>query len=362
VPLIVSIPERFRTLRPADCVPGGRSDRLVSFVDFAPTMLSLAGIEPPDWMQGHAFLGRHAAQPQPFVFGFRGRMDERLDLARSVTDGRFVYVRNYMPHKIPGQHLAYMFETPTTQVWKRLHDEGKLNAAQDIFWQPKPPEELYDLQSDPDEVRNLAGSSENQKILATLRQAQQNLARAIRDVGFLPEGEIHARSAGSTPFDMGHDDRAYPFDRIFAAADLASGLAPKSAEALLPLLHDDDSAVRYWAATGLLMRGVDGVRTGRTALIAGLKDKSSYVRIACGEALSRFADNEDRSRGRAVLLELADWSRHDLFTVMAALNALDATPDLDEPLKQAIRQLPGKGPTPDPRYTNYVPRLLKDLN
>ncbi|MEJ7638041.1 MAG: sulfatase-like hydrolase/transferase, partial [Singulisphaera sp.] len=142
VPLVVSIPAKWRHLAPEGYTPGGRSDRLVSFVDFAPTVLSLAGLRPPAWMQGHAFLGTFAAPPQPMLFGFRGRMDERYDLVRTATDGRYVYVRNYMPHLIYGQHIDYMFQTPTTQVWKRLHDEGSLTPAQDAFWKPKPPEEL----------------------------------------------------------------------------------------------------------------------------------------------------------------------------------------------------------------------------
>ena len=97
VPLVVHIPEKYRDLRPADYVPGGTSNRLVSFVDFAPTLLSLAGVKPPGWMQGHAFLGKHTTAPQPFLYGFRGRMDERYDLVRSATDGRYVYVRQYLP-------------------------------------------------------------------------------------------------------------------------------------------------------------------------------------------------------------------------------------------------------------------------
>src|SRR2546430_17158814 len=107
VPLVVYIPEKFKDLRPSEYKSGGKSDRLVSFVDFAPTVLSLAGIQPPDWMQGRAFLGKFLEAPQPFVHGFRGRMDERDDLVRSVTDGRYVYIRNYMPHKIYGQHIDY---------------------------------------------------------------------------------------------------------------------------------------------------------------------------------------------------------------------------------------------------------------
>ncbi len=231
VPLVVFIPEKFRDLRPPDYRPGGKSDRLVSFVDFAPTALSLAGLEAPSWMQGHAFLGRFQTPPQPYLFGFRGRMDERIDLVRSATDGRFVYIRNYMPHKIYGQHVAYMFETPTTRVWKSLHDEGKLNPTQDSFWQTKPPEELYDLDVDRDEVHNLVALPEHQATLEKLRRAQRELAVRVRDVGFLPEGEIHARSRGSTPYDMGHDENRYPLERVIETAELASMLRPDAVPA-----------------------------------------------------------------------------------------------------------------------------------
>lgn len=134
VPLIVYIPERFRRLAPPDYRPGAASTRLVSFMDLAPTVLSLAGIEPPSWMQGRAAMGPFAAPAPQYLFGLRGRMDERYDLVRSVTDGRYVYVRNFMPHRIYGQFLAYMFETPTTRVWRRWYDEGRLSAPQRAFW------------------------------------------------------------------------------------------------------------------------------------------------------------------------------------------------------------------------------------
>src|SRR5207253_1334376 len=120
--------------------------------------------------------------------------------------------------------VAYMFETPTTRVWQRLHAEGRLTPAQDAFWRPRSPEELYDLKTDPDEVRNLAGAAGHQADLQKLRQAQQDLAARIRDVGFLPEGELLSRSQGSPPYDMGHEDTRYPFRRVFAAAEMASRL------------------------------------------------------------------------------------------------------------------------------------------
>ncbi|HTM48557.1 MAG TPA: sulfatase, partial [Bryobacteraceae bacterium] len=153
VPMIIHVPEKWRRLAPKEYKPGGISDQPVAFVDLAPTVLSLAGIEPPRYMQGSAFAGARAGAPRQYNFGFRGRMDERYDMVRSVRDGRYVYIRNYMPHKIYGQHIDYMFQTPTTSVWKKLYDEGKLQPPKTYFWETKPPEELYDLENDPDEVR-----------------------------------------------------------------------------------------------------------------------------------------------------------------------------------------------------------------
>ena len=130
VPLIIYVPEKFRHLAPEEYAPGGKTDRLAGFVDLAPTVLSVADIAPPEYMQGRAFMGRYEMQPREYIYGFRGRMDERYDMVRSVRDERYVYVRNYMPHLPCGQFVEYMFRTPTTRVWKQIHDAGKLTAAQ----------------------------------------------------------------------------------------------------------------------------------------------------------------------------------------------------------------------------------------
>jgi uncharacterized sulfatase len=360
VPLVIYIPAKFRDLRPADSEQH-RSDRLVSFVDFAPTVLSLAGIEPPHWMQGHAFLGPHAAPPQPYVYGFRGRMDERYDMVRSVTDGRYVYVRNYMPHKIYGQHVSYMFQTPTTQVWQRLHREGKLTAAQEIFWNTKPPEEFYDLIADRDEVHNLADSSEHAELLARFRQAQREWVLSVREVGFLPEGEIHVRSAGTTPYDMGHDAAKYPLEKILEMAELASALKSEAIEKLKAGLQDDDSAARYWAALGLLMRGRSGVESVHEVLVRALDDSSPYVQVVAAEALAAFGGTPNLDRALTLLSQRADWQRNNVFVAMAALNAIGALESRAEPLSNQVLSLTDKGAAPHARYSEYVPRLLQAL-
>jgi len=362
-PLVVFFPEKWRSLAPPEYKPGGASDRLVSFVDFAPTVLSLAGVQPPEWMQGHAFAGKFTAPLQPFIYGFRGRMDEREELTRSVTDGRFVYLRNYRTDLPWGQHIDYMFQTPTTRVWKELFDAGKLNEAQSAFWKPKPPEELYDLQSDPDEVRNLADAPEHAAIKAKLREAQQALARKIRDVGFLPEGERLERAKERPLYDFGHDESSYPFDRVFAAAELATSPAPDAAAGLKKALADSDSGVRYWGAAGLRMHGAAAVKAALPELRGLLKDSSRQVQIAAARALGQYGNEADSSAALAVLAELAPWGPNDVFVSMAALNALDS---LDRgrvaaAIGQALPNWAKTGPMPDRRYSSYVPRLLEDL-
>jgi uncharacterized sulfatase len=361
VPFIAHFPAKFRHCAPKEYAPGGTTNRLVSFVDFAPTLLSLVNVKPPDTMQGHAFMGKYEAPPQPYLFGFRGRMDERYDLVRSARDQRYVYVRNFMPHRIYGQHVAYMFETPTTRVWKRLYDEGKLKSPQTLFWQTKPSEELYDLQTDPDEVKNLAPSPLHQDVLKRMRRALQEHLLTVRDVGFLPEDEIHTRSQGSTPYTMGHDPRRYPLERILPAAELATSPLAGATPQLRRWLQDEDSAVRYWAAMGLLIRGASAIRSARDDLRTALSDPSPSVRVIAAEALGKFGDADDANKALSLLLELASPDKNSLFVSVLALNALDELDQKAAPVLSAIQALNGVPRPNTPRMNDYVPRLLEKI-
>ncbi|MCW5982642.1 MAG: sulfatase-like hydrolase/transferase [Bryobacteraceae bacterium] len=359
VPLIVYAPERYRSLVGADWQAGGRTGRLVGFVDLAPTVLSLAGIEPPAHMQGKAFLGPRAQPEATYVFGFRGRMDERYDLVRSARDKRYVYIRNYMPHKIYGQYVSYMFETPTTRAWKRLYDEGKLKPPQTLFWETKPPEELYDLESDPDEVKNLAESPESLEIVQRFRQALLGWAMATRDIGLQPEGEIHSRSRGSTPYEVGHDSRRYPLERVLGAAQLASSLKPDATVQLKTMLGDSDSAIRYWGAMGILMRGAAIAPETREEMERALSDASPYVRIVAAETLGRYHDAAEKVI--PALVELANAEKHGVYASIAALNALEALGGKAKSALPAIKALPLKDAAAPERAQGYIQRLVEKI-
>ncbi len=365
VPLIVYFPEKWKHLAPKDYQVGGRSGRLVGFIDLAPTLLSIAGIKAPPEFQGHAFAGKHQAKPQPFSFGFRGRMDERYDMVRSVLDGRYLYIRNYMPHKIYGQYIQYMFQTPTTQVWHDLYHAGKLNAAQSHFWETKPAEELYDLENDPDEVHNLAGDPKQSMVLRRMRKAQEDWAVRIRDLGYLPEGEIHARAGGEAPYDMGHDPKKYPLETIMHAAGLATSMDSVHNAELIQLLTHEDSAVRYWAAIGFVMRGEKAVTAAAKPLRKALKDASPYVKIAAAEALGRYGNAQDIKKALAVLLPAAHAEHNNVFVSMAAMNALDSMDDRAASAVEKIKLLPTAHPDNPARMGAYLgnlkTKMLADL-
>ncbi len=357
VPLIVHLPKKWAHLASPDFEVGGSSDRRVGFVDLAPTLLSLAGQKPPAHLQGHAFLGKHQAPPQEYGYGFRGRMDERYDMVRSVVGKRYIYIRNYMPHKLYGQHVGYMFVTTTTQVWKRLFDEGKLNEAQSHFWKVKPPEELYDLENDPDEVNNLINSKNHAQILKKMRQAHLDHIKKIIDVGFLPEGEIHERSQGSTPYEMARTEK-YPFQRIMIAADLASGLSSWATKPLIGYLKDKDSAIRYWGAMGLLMRAEQGVSAAGKQLEDALDDNSIYVRVVAAEALGKYGSKKQVKKAVKTLGEIVDPVKNGCFPSMLAMNAIDHLDDKSKPLLSQIKSMPRTPEGVDKRYQGYVGRLV----
>lgn len=362
VPLVVYFPAKWRHLAPAGYAPGAASDRLVSFVDFAPTVLSLAGVAPPAWLPGRAFAGPFAAEPPALLFGFRGRMDERTDLVRSATDGRFVYVRNFMPHLSQGQHVAYQFQTPTTAIWRRLFDEGKLSPAQSIFWQtPRAPEELYDLQSDPDEVRNLAAAPEQRARLEHFRAALRTHLLETRDLGFLPEAEMQARAGGRAPRAALSGDEAYPLARLLDAADLATRGAPADLSRLQADLADPDSGLRYWAAMGARLRGTSAVTAMQAELRGVLSDPSASVRIAAADALARFGDDAARARALEVLRDAADPTATSAYAAIAALNAIEALGPRAASIRAAVRSQPDHDPRAPGRADGYVQRLRQDL-
>ena len=344
VPLIVRFPERYRHLSPLKA--GRRTDRLVSFVDFAPTVLSLAGLSIPGYMQGRAFLGARTGQPREYVFGASSRVDEAYELSRCVRDKRYKYVRNYMPHLPYIQPSEYPDRAEIMQELRRAVAEEKLSSVQKLHWAPaKPIEELYDTLADPHEIDNLADSAQLRKILGRLRKVHLQWMVETKDVGLLSEAEMHIRAEGSTPYEMARQISKYPQRRILAAADLV-GRGPNNIPKLIRLLSDSDSAVRYWAVVALSVLG-SGAPPVIEALTERLADSSPNARFAAAGALCKLGLCED---ALGVLAEGMEDEREE--TVLYAAREIQSIGNKARPIVRQIREAQGRYKNPDGTYKN----------
>lgn len=186
VPLIVRFPDGREA--------GSVNDELVSFVDFAPTVLRLAGLAIPAHMEGQAFLGAGRPAPREYVFACRDRMDPAPERIRAVRDRRFKYVRNYRPELPYLGYIPYRDRAAIMQEIHRLDAAGELGADSWQLWSPKKPlEELYDTREDPHEIHNLAADPRHLEKLAELRGAHARWLERHGDLGEIPETELIRR-------------------------------------------------------------------------------------------------------------------------------------------------------------------------
>lgn len=172
---------------------GGTVDnRLLSSVDFVPTVLSLAGVAVPPHLQGHNFLGKEGLRfARPYVFAARDRMDELYDRVRAARDARYRYIRHYMPEQPSYQDLTYRKSVPMMQELLTLKEQGELDKNQAAwFAAPKSPEELYDVENDPYELHNLANDPNYVDKLKELRHAMDKWLEDVGDMSSIPEQQM----------------------------------------------------------------------------------------------------------------------------------------------------------------------------
>jgi N-sulfoglucosamine sulfohydrolase len=184
LPLIIRFPDQYRA--------GEIDEQLISFVDFKSTILSLAGIEPPDYVDGRAFAGEYATTAaRNYVHGAADRFDSKYDMIRAVRDDRFKYLRNFNPEKPYYLPLPYREQMPAMQELLRLRDAGELSPAQaQWFRTSKEQEELFDVINDPYELNNIAADPVYTGKLAELRKEMDSWMSFIDDKGLMPEVEL----------------------------------------------------------------------------------------------------------------------------------------------------------------------------
>ena len=288
VPLLIRFPDKYQHLAP--CEPGETTDRLVSFEDFGPTVLSLAGISGlPDFMRGKPFLGSLAGEPRAYVYGHRDRVDEIMDCARSIRSKRYLYIRNFMPHLGYHQPSAWVDQGEVKDDFYALAaDSGSASAAQWQFLGPtRPREELYDCESDPMNLNNLAESPEHRATVNLFRSRLRRELIASSDLGFVPEIELWKQAAGTTPRGAAAA-RRFDVSRLMDAAELVGG---DDFEAIEIALADQDPCVRYWAAVACSASA--SLPSGLANRLRELfSDPSEAVRIEAAGAIAQHLGDQ----------------------------------------------------------------------
>lgn len=303
VPLITRFPAKYQHLAPAP--PGTVIDGLVTLMDLGPSALALAGVDPPESMHGRPVLSGDDGNVdyRDYVYAMRDRLDTRSEMVRTVRDGRYRYQRNFFPQLPFKPFEDFEFDAVVVKEWVDLARQGKLRGPQELLaFRFKPLEELYDSESDPHMVRNVAADPDYADVLHRMRGKLGEWMLDTRDLGLLDETEMLERAKGQASlWDLGQSLENY--ERILETANLQLG-GQAAVPELIARSEDPDPAVRFWAVLGLAVAWRSGGRavaaSVEPALEAALRDQSVGVRMTAAEG---FFDLGQYEKGLPVLIE-----------------------------------------------------------
>ena len=246
VAFVAWFPPMYRHLSPWGS--GVVTDELVSFDDFAPTVLKLCGVKTPQYMKGNVFAGVDKVSHKKYVFPALDRTDESSELSRSVSDGRYLYTRVFMPFQPFVRWNMYYDVSDLQKQIRADYKAGLLNEVQRKMLEPRESEYLFDLKNDQWETKNLIHDKNLNEKAKELRNALVNELIQVRDAHFIPEFSFITEE--KMPIQLAADTKEYPISKIVNTAMLI-GNGKKILKKQLSLMTDQNKYIRYWAAVGL---------------------------------------------------------------------------------------------------------------
>lgn len=338
VPLVIWFPTIYRNLSPWGVQTV--SSELISFEDLAPTLVSLAGVTPPKHMKGRILLGNQRSPKATTIELSSDRSDNGIDMVRSITDGRFIYSRNYLPFMPELRYVNYMEISEIMQIIRNDLSAGNLNALQKGLFEPRPAEFLFDVSHDPWETNNLSKNLAYQSILASMRNDLDKRVLESRDVMFLPESTM--KQLKETPYEFRMDSEQYPLEEIYEAAKLSGFAGNDVALKQVKLLSHAQAVVRYWAIVGLRSQPRKIQQKHLEIVKTAMKDNYAPVKIT---AAAIVHDCDSSSLGaRKMLNEYAQGKNADL--ALLTLNYLLYSNNR-KPFIDTIKALNGSSNTPE---------------
>lgn len=351
VPIIVRVPEQFRINRQGQA--NTADDQLVNSIDLGPTTLNLAGVKIPKHMHGQAFLGRRLPAKRKYIFGARDRIDEIFDMVRSVRDERYRYVRNFMPFVPYLPYLSYAEKCNTMKEMRRLYAKGELNDVQ-AQWMAdrRPAEELYDLENDPWETKNLAGDAKYAGIKKHLAKVLSDWMIETRDAGLIPEAARRAlaKELGSEYAILNSKGGKERTKKLLQLAIIASEPDAADREILYKALASDDAAARYWAVTATSQLSP---RSDAEKLRAAADDDDLSVSVAAAKGLGLAGYTKEAAE--VLEKKLMDFDGPEI-ELHFALDALDRIGDDAKIAIGTVKKLNKARPK-----TKYINRIAKRL-
>ncbi|WP_375583294.1 sulfatase-like hydrolase/transferase [Cyclobacterium xiamenense] len=302
VPFILHVPDKYKHL--TSNLSGRVTDHKVGFVDFAPTVIRLAGAEVPDAMEGKSFLGE-TAEEKEFIFGYRDRADDCYEVSRSVFDGRYLYVRHFMP-QLPYYQNALIFNKGGSyEEINRLRALGQLPDPVLQFFAPKPVELLYDLENDPLEQTNLIDHPEVADRVSRLRDELDAWMIRYRDTGLISEGIMmaQAKAAGKSVYEIARDYSSEQFRAILEVAQWVGQVEDPAV--LVPYFDAVEPAQRFWSLVALdaYSGEIESVLPGVRRL---MDDDMPAVRTKAAEILAKRKNDPQAFAVLEQMLKLED--------------------------------------------------------
>ncbi len=285
VPLVVRIPDKWRHL--VDAPRGSRVAGFVSFIDFGPTLLHLAGVPVSDALDGRPFLGAGVAMTEvnqrDETWGYADRFDEKYDLVRSLRKGKFKYLRSYQPFNVDALHNNYRYNMLAYREWRDLYRAGELNPTQSQFFERRTAEALFDVESDPHEIHNLATDPAYATILSDLRSRLTKHVKSLPDLSFYPESHL-VEAAFDHPVAFGQSHR----EEIARLVDIANlSLLPfdEARTRIAQALAAEDRWQRYWGLIACSSHGSAALAMVETIEALAASDPERLVRVRAAEFL-----------------------------------------------------------------------------
>jgi arylsulfatase A-like enzyme len=332
VPFIIWFPEMYKHLSPWGKA-GIVSDELIDFTDLAPTIISLAEGNIPKHLEGRPVLGKNRKMPVEQLFLSSDRSDNGIDMVRTVTDGRFVYSRNFLPFINEAHYIRYMEIGEIKQQMRQDLAENKLNPLQKSLFEPRPAEFLFDIENDLWETSNLAENPEYEPVLDKMRKLMKQEILESRDVMFLPEYEIAGLSEKTAAYEFRLGKEKYPLEAIYEVASLAGFRGKEVAAKQIEFLKSPNTIVRYWAILGLRSQNQDILKSFSDVILKSMNDNYPPVSLTSAVIAYEMFSNKTAEEN------LKKFCAHENLQIsLMAINYLLYTKNR-EPFVETIREV-----------------------